>query len=160
MRQRSYKLVLLGLGAILPSAAAAQAAVADALVETAILSHAVEKGQVLSARDFMIQKMGAGAARGALTAAQAAGLEAARRLDGGKIVRGYDVVRAQLVRRGEPVTITLIDGPLSISAEGRALSGGSQGEMVRVVNTTTNITIDAQVEATGVVRLVPHQSAQ
>ena len=160
MRWPSYKLVLLGLGAILPSAADAQAAVADAMVDAAVLSHAIEKGQVLSARDFTSQKMGAGAARGALTAAQAAGQEAARRLDGGKIVRAYDVVRAQLVRRGEPVTITLIDGPLSISAEGRALSGGSKGEMVRVVNSTTNITIDAQVEAAGVVRLVSRQSAQ
>jgi len=160
MRRQSCKYALLGLGAILSSAAAAQATAADAAVDAAVLSHAIEKGQVLSAHDFTSQKMGAGAARGALTAAQAAGLEAARRLDGGKMVRAYDVVRAQLVRRGEPVTITLIDGPLSISAEGRALSGGSKGEMVRVVNSATNITIDAQVEATGVVRLAPRQSAQ
>lgn len=160
MRRTFRSLVLLGLGTMLAPAALAQTPAAEAMVDAAILTHAVEKGQILSIHDFASRRIDPGTARGALTAAQAAGQEAARRLEVGRVVRAYDVVRAQLVRRGEPVMIRLVDGPLSISAEGRALSGGAKGDMVRVVNNATNATIDARVEAASMVRLGLSPSAQ
>jgi flagella basal body P-ring formation protein FlgA len=69
------------------------------------------------------------------------------------MVRASDVIRPQLVRRGEPVTIALRQGGLSITTAGRALGNGAAGEFVRIVSLSTNRTLDGVVEATGLVRV-------
>ena len=42
---------------------------------------------------------------------------------------------------------------LSITAQGKALASGAQGDPVRVVNLATNRTLDAVVDAPGIVRI-------
>ena len=68
-------------------------------------------------------------------------------------VRTYDLIRAQIVKRGEPVTIAVRSGALSITAQGKALASGAQGDAVRVVNLATNRTLDGVVDAPGIVRI-------
>ena len=137
--------------ALAPAAASAQSA--GATVDTPVLARAVDKGQLLSEADFTIAPLGAGTARGALAVADARGMEAARRLQAGAPVRATDIIRPQLVRRGEPVTITVVDGGLKITAQGRALSNGAAGDLVRVVNLSSSRTLDGIVEKAGVVRI-------
>jgi len=122
-------------------------------VPVAVLAHAVEKGTRLEAADFAIEPRAAAAARGALRAEDAAGMEAVRRLAAGAVVRRTDLTRPQLVRRGEPVTIRIVNGPLVITTGGRALASGSQGEMVRVVASATSRTLDGIVDGSGTVRV-------
>jgi flagella basal body P-ring formation protein FlgA len=143
-------LAALACTALAPAAAAQTAA---ATVDTPVLSRAVDKGQLLSEADFTLAPLGAGAARGAVAVAEASGMEAARRLQAGAPVRATDLIRPQLVRRGEPVTITVVDGGLRITAQGRALSNGAAGDLVRVVNLSSSRTLDGIVEKAGVVRI-------
>jgi flagella basal body P-ring formation protein FlgA len=143
-------LAALACTALAPAAAAQTAA---ATVDTPVLSRAVDKGQLLSEADFTLAPLGAGAARGAVAVAEASGMEAARRLQAGAPVRATDIIRPQLVRRGEPVTITVVDGGLRITAQGRALSNGAAGDLVRVVNLSSSRTLDGIVEKAGVVRI-------
>jgi len=137
-------LALLGAG---PAAASAED------VQVAVLSHAIEKGTRLDRSDFDSEARTPAAARGALSAEDASGMEAARNLSAGNIVRRSDLMKAQLVRRGEPVTIRIVSGALVITASGRALNGGGQGEMVRVVTNTTNRTLDGTIDGSGTVRV-------
>lgn len=123
-------------------------------VPVAVLGHAVQKGDRIEAGDFAVEQRPVATARGALTIDQAAGMEAARNLPAGTVVRQADLMRPQMVRRGEPVTIRIVSGPLIITAAGRALGGGAKGEAVRVVANATNRTLDGVVEATGAVRIV------
>ncbi len=123
-------------------------------VPVAVLGHAVQKGDRIEAGDFAVEQRPAATARGALTIDQAAGMEAARNLPAGTVVRQADLMRPQMVRRGEPVTIRIVSGPLIITAAGRALGGGAKGEAGRVVANATNRTLDGVVEATGAVRIV------
>lgn len=123
-------------------------------VAVAVLGHAVQKGDRIEASDFAVEQRPAGMVRGALTIDQAAGMEATRNLPAGTVVRQGDLMRPQMVRRGEPVTIRIVSGPLIITASGRALAGGSQGEAVRVVANATNRTLDGVVEASGSVRII------
>lgn len=122
-------------------------------VQVPVLGHAVQKGDRIEAGDFTVEGRPPAAARGALAVEDAAGMEAARNLAAGVVVRRGDVMRPQLVRRGEPVTIRIVSGPLVITASGRALSGGGQGDMVRVVTNTTSRTLDGLVEGSGTVRI-------
>lgn len=123
-------------------------------VPVAVLGHAVQKGDRIEAGDFAFEQRPAAAARGALTVDQASGWEAVRNLQAGTVVRQSDLTRPQMVRRGEPVTIRIVSGPLIITAAGRALAGGSKGEAVRVVANATNRTLDGVVEASGTVRII------
>ncbi|MDT8758491.1 flagellar basal body P-ring formation chaperone FlgA [Sphingomonas psychrotolerans] len=122
-------------------------------VQVAVLAHPVEKGTRLERGDFELEARAPAAARGVLSAEDAAGMEAARNLTAGMTVRRSDLMKPQLVRRGEPVTIRIVAGALVITASGRALNGGGQGEMVRVVTNNTNRTLDGTIDGSGTVRI-------
>lgn len=119
-----------------------------------VLDHAVEAGDLLAAGDLVEQMLAPGAARGALRPRDVVGMEAARRLVAGSVVRSSDIVRPQLVRRGEPVTISIRSGTLVITTIGRALGNGAAGASVRVVASATNRTLDGIVEGPGAVRVM------
>lgn len=135
-----------------PTAAGAQ--IAPAQVDTPVLARDIGKGEPLSAADFTVEPRPASVARGAIAPTEVAGREAARRLAAGSPVRGADLVKPQMVRRGEAVTVTVRAGTLSITTAGRALSGGGKGDPVRVVTLSTNRTLDAVVEDSGRVRVI------
>jgi flagella basal body P-ring formation protein FlgA len=140
------------LSIILALAAAAAGPATPALPPVPVLVRAIERGEILAADDFEVQPRSAGLATGALAPRNAAGREAVRNLAAGMVVRAGDVVTPRLVRRGEPVTVNVRSGGLTIATTARALGSGGMGDLVRVV-TTTNRTLDAVVEGSGAVRI-------
>jgi flagella basal body P-ring formation protein FlgA len=132
----------------------AAAALPEAEIVVPVLDRPVEAGDMLALSDLVETPLAPGAARGALRLRDIAGMEAARRLPAGSIVRSSDVIRPQLVRRGEPVAITVRSGALVISTTGRALASGAAGAMVRVVTQSTSRTLEGQVEGPGAVRVM------
>ena len=148
---------LLGLSCVtsfgLWMAAAEAQTTPAAKVQGSVLAHAVQRGTLLSADDFVLEERSASQARGTLSASDAAGKEAARNFVAGAMLRPADVVAPRLVRRGEPVTITLRNGGLAIATGGRALASGGQGDLVRVVSLATNRTLDGIVEGPSAVRV-------
>jgi flagella basal body P-ring formation protein FlgA len=143
-------------GAALAAAALMLLAAAppEADIVVPVLDRPVEAGDLLALSDLVETPLPAAAARGALRLRDIAGMEAARRLPAGGIVRSSDVIRPQLVRRGEPVTITVRSGALVISTTGRALASGAAGATVRVVTQSTSRTLEGQVEGPGAVRVM------
>lgn len=121
--------------------------------QVAVLVRPVERGEMLSVADFELLPRAPGLAIGAVAAKAAAGRELVRTLPAGAIVRASDTVAPRLVRRGEPVSISLRSRGLVIATTGRALSAGGMGELVRVVAIATNRTFDGVVEGSGAVRL-------
>lgn len=114
-----------------------------------VLSHAVPRGTVLGEGDFERKDIQPAMARGALRAADAAGMATTRDLMAGNPVRLGDLAAPALVRRGEAVTILVRSGAMTISAPGRALNDGAMGAGIRVVNLATNRTLEARVEGSG-----------
>ena len=62
------------------------------------------------------------------------------------------VAAPKLVRRGQTVTLTLRSGALTITAQGRALADGKEGDLVRVT-TSSSRTVDGLAQASGSVRV-------
>ncbi len=122
-------------------------------IAVTVLDHAVDRGETLSPADLAEAMLPPNAARGALGSRDIIGMAATRRLAAGSIVRSSDIGRPQIVRRGEPVTITLRSGTLTITSSGRALASGAKGDLVRVVATATSRTLDGIVEGSGAVRI-------
>jgi flagella basal body P-ring formation protein FlgA len=117
-----------------------------------VLAHDVQRGELLTASDFVLEERPtpAGPIAGP---GQILGKEAVRRLAAGSLVRASDVAEPRLVKRGEPVSLTIRSGSLLIRAQGRALSDGRRGDLVRVVALPTSRTLDGVVEGSGAVRL-------
>lgn len=124
------------------------------MVATDVLAHTVQRGEVLGADDFTRADILVSQARDTLSAQEAAGREARRTMRGGVPVRATDLAEPRLILRGEPVTIRLRSGALTISASGRALGDAARGKPVRVFNEATNQTLDAIAEEAGVVRVI------
>jgi flagellar basal body P-ring formation protein FlgA len=153
---RSSTAALLALLAGFPFAASTQALASEPTLSVPVLDHAVAKGDLLAVSDFVSQEMPAVQAQAAPRLKEIVGMEAVRPLAAGTLVRTSDLIRPQLVRRGEPVTIALREGGLSITTAGRALGSGAAGDFVRIVSLSTNRTLDGIVESTGIVRVASH----
>lgn len=80
-----------------------------------------------------------------LTAAEAVGREAERRLGAGRPIRQSDLRSPRLVRKGEVVTVLYQGRGIEISAQARVLEDGAEGERVRAVN------LDSERPLTGLV---------
>lgn len=122
-------------------------------VPVAVVQQPVARGERIEQADLSIETRPEAGARGALRPEQVIGMEATRALPTGTVLRLGDVMKPQLVKRGEPVTAKIVSGTLVITAAGRALGGGAQGDPVRIVVTATNRTLDGVVDGSGTVRI-------
>ncbi|MCH4152629.1 MAG: flagellar basal body P-ring formation chaperone FlgA [Sphingobium sp.] len=133
----------------------ALAAAASGGTEADVLVRPVARGEILRQDDFTRQGMSPAAARYALRAEEAAGKEAKRALPVGIALRASDIGPPTLIRRGDAITLLFRDGRLTISAPGKALSAGSAGAPIRIVNLASDRTLDARVLAAGTAEVTP-----
>ena len=149
-RLRTLSFAPAALAIILP-AMPAQAASARETVEIAILANRIAAGEVITEADLETRSLDARRARGALTLAEIAGLEARRPLAPGNPVRSHDVQQPTLVKKGQAVNLVVSHGGLTIAARGKALEDGSKGQIVRVQNISSQKIIQGEVAASGIV---------
>lgn len=83
--------------------------------------------------------------------ADAVGLEARVAIYAGKPVRPGDLGPPTLIERNQLVTLIFLSGDLAISTEGRALSRGSEGDEVRVMNLGSRNTVTGRIGPDGAV---------
>lgn len=87
---------------------------------------------------------------GALTSIEeAVGKEAKVTLYTGRPILASQLGAPALVERNQLVRMTYLDGPLSITTEGRALDRAGVGEEVRVMNLTSRQVVTGQVTPEG-----------
>ncbi|HEU5081271.1 MAG TPA: flagellar basal body P-ring formation chaperone FlgA [Opitutaceae bacterium] len=79
----------------------------------------------------------------------------ARSIPAGRLLTWHDVSRRALVRKGQVIEISAVDGMLTINMKALAMESGSAGESVRVRNLDTKKEFTAQViaESRAIVRL-------
>jgi flagella basal body P-ring formation protein FlgA len=70
-------------------------------------------------------------------------------------VNARDVREPVVVVKGQAVTIVLESASMQLTAQGKALSDGAQGELVRIVNTSSNRVIQATVAGPDLVTVRP-----
>ena len=114
-----YRIAFVAL-ALVPVPAPAQTAptparAAPAQVEVAVLARPVQRGEILSADDFVYEKRSPNMGRGAIEADAAKGLEAVRPLSPGSVVRISDVMHRGDALPTVPATATLAAALLEMS---------------------------------------------
>lgn len=63
----------------------------------------------------------------------------------GKPVLSQDLESPKIVERGELVTLVFQNGPLQLTAKGKALQDGAKGDLIRVSNSNSNKTLIGNV---------------
>lgn len=118
---------------------------------TVTANSTLSRGTMISSGDISVNVEGAEAPQDVL--AQYVGKELTRTIYTGTEIRERDVQEPVLVKRNSPVTMIYRVGRLEISTNGRALSEGAMGEIVRVMNMDSRQAVEGRVTALGVVEM-------
>jgi flagella basal body P-ring formation protein FlgA len=88
---------------------------------------------------------------------QIIGLAANRNLRQNQPLRPSDLRAPIMIAKGTIVTVSLINGALTVTGTGRALEDGSKGEVIRVMNMQSKRTLDARVVGPNQVKIAPRR---
>jgi len=125
----------------------------SARAESLIATHTIRAQSVLAAEDVALVDA---QIPGALSdPSQAIGQEARVTLYAGRAILAENLGSAALVERNQTVTLLYRTGGLSILTEGRALSRGAAGEVIKVMNLNSRATVTGTIGADGTVAVGP-----
>lgn len=125
-------------------------------VEIAVLARPVNRGELLKASDVIIERRPkAMVVAGSLEKVeQVAGLAARGSIRAGNPMRAADLMKPEIVRQNENVTITYEVPGILLSVRGKALDSGAEGDIVNVLNVQSKRTVQGTVSGPGRVSLV------
>ena len=113
----------------------------------------LSRGTALEADDLELQVMDTShLLRGHFnTLDEATGQTLKRTLKRGQVVTPSMLLVRKTVRRGEQITIQAGSGAISVRSQGKALKDGNPGDLIRVVNLSSNKELEARVVSPGLV---------
>ncbi len=118
-----------------------------ASAETVVAARTIRAQTILSASDLAMIE---GNVPGAIaTIDEAVGLEARVMLYTGRPISQADIGPAAIIDRNQIVSLVYNQGGLTISADGRAMSRASVGDVVRVMNLSSRTTVSGVVAPDG-----------
>ena len=83
------------------------------------------------------------------------GMSPRRMIPTGQPIRSAEVDRPILVSRRDLVTLKFVIPQMSLSARGRALENGAEGDSIRVTNLSSNLVVEGIVTGSGEVSVMP-----
>jgi flagella basal body P-ring formation protein FlgA len=122
-------------------------------IQVPVPTRRIAAGEVIGEDDLTLVPMRSDQVSGrTLTSAQAmVGMEAKRLLSPGRPVQAGSVNQPVIIQRNKPVTVEFRQGPLLVTARGRALEDAGMGDLVRVQNLDSSRTLTATVTGPGTV---------
>ena len=120
-----------------------------------VLTRNIASGMQITAGDTELQRKEVSTLRQdpLMDASQINNQVVKRALTAGTILTESMLTRAQLIKRGDPVTITLDKPGILIQAPGEAMENGVEGRSIPVRNLLSKLVINAVVEGPGAVRV-------
>ncbi len=121
------------------------------VIKVPVLRDNQEHGSRISAHDIDIIKIRESAFSKDTIADinQLIGMTPRRMIAAGRPIRKSDIVAPIIVERGELITLSLASGAMNITTQVKALENGAKGEVIRVVNLSSNKTIQALITSSG-----------
>ncbi len=127
------------------------------VVEVPVLVRAVARGETISSADISITRMARAELRNTAVLApeDLIGQAARRALRPGMPVTANSVMAPILVGRNDIVTIVYSGPGIMLTARGRSIGSGARGDIVTVINSQSNRTVEAEVVGPGQVTVLP-----
>lgn len=128
----------------------------EPVIKVPVLVDNVENGRLIKESDIKMINIGErDYSKDMFVSAQdLVGMTPRRMIAAGRPVRQTDVEAPTIVERGELVILSLNEGALSLSTQAKALENGAKGDIIRVVNTASNQTVQAKVTGEKQVQVV------
>lgn len=121
------------------------------IVDVPMLNRAINRGEIIKAADVVIERkaradvpLDAIVVPGTIT-----GLAARQALRPGVSLRRTDVVRPEIVKRDELVTITYEVPGILLTSRGKAMEGGAEGDVINVINTQSRRVVQGAISGPG-----------
>jgi flagella basal body P-ring formation protein FlgA len=119
-------------------------------VEAAVLARGVERNEVIKSSDVLIERRPkAEVGNDAAGRDNAVGMQARRQLRAGQALRVTDLAKPDLVTRDQNVTLIYESSGLYLTIRGKALEGGTEGDVVNVLNLQSKRTVSGIVVGRG-----------
>jgi flagella basal body P-ring formation protein FlgA len=119
-------------------------------VEAAVLARGVERNEVIKSSDVLIERRPkAEVGNDAAGRDNAVGMQARRQLRAGQALRVNDLAKPDLVTRDQNVTLIYESSGLYLTIRGKALEGGTEGDVVNVLNLQSKRTVSGIVVGRG-----------
>lgn len=119
--------------------------------DTLVAARTIRAAEVIGPQDVTLAQ---GEAAGALSdPGVAIGQEARVALYAGRPIRPGDIGPPAIVERNEEITLVFRQGGLAISAAGRALGRGGEGDVVRAMNLASRKTVSGVIGPQGAVHV-------
>lgn len=117
------------------------------LIDVPVLAQRIGKGDIISKRDIEYITLREGdLTTNILTNAESLiGQTPRRGISASRPIKASDVHAPLIVKKGDLVIMTLKKGALNLTTKGQALDNGAKGDMVRILNTSSRQTVEAQV---------------
>lgn len=123
-------------------------------VEAAVLARNVERNEVIKSSDVVLERRPKAEVGGdATTRDRAVGMQARRQLRTGQALKVADLVKPDLVQRDQTVTLIYEATGLYLTVRGKALEGGTEGDVVSVLNLQSKRTVSGTVIGRGQVSI-------
>ena len=123
-------------------------------VEAAVLARGIERGEVIKSSDVMIERRPKAEVGGDLAGRErAVGMQARKPLRAGQALKTADLAKPDLVQRDQNVTLIYESSGLYLTIRGKALDGGTEGDVVSVLNLQSKRTVSGVVVGRGQVAI-------
>jgi flagella basal body P-ring formation protein FlgA len=123
-------------------------------IEAAVLARNIDRNEVLKSSDVVVERRPkAEVGTDAATRDRAVGMQARRQLRAGQPLKTADLVKPDLVTRDQNVTLIYEAVGLYLTIRGKALEGGTEGDVVSVLNLQSKRTVSGTVIGRGQVSI-------
>jgi flagella basal body P-ring formation protein FlgA len=116
-----------------------------------VLARSLARGETVKSGDVVVERRPRAGLSEDVTEAptEVVGLAARRPLRAGMPLRAADLMKREVVQRGEPVTLVYEVPGILLTMRGKALESGAEGDLVSVVNGQTKRTLQGTVSGPG-----------
>ena len=123
-------------------------------VEAAVLARGIERNEVIKSSDVVVERRPKAEVGGDVaTRDRAVGMQARKQLRIGQALRVADLAKPDLVQRDQSVTLIYEAVGLYLTIRGKALEGGTEGDVVNVLNLQSKRTVAGIVVGRGQVSI-------
>lgn len=130
-------------------------------LEVPVLTRPINRGDIIKDADVAFERRArADVAADVIAAPESVvGLAARQALRAGVPLRRTEIVRPEVIKRGELVTIVYEVPGILLTIRGKAMEGGAEGDVINVLNTQSKRTIQGIVSGPGRVSIVAATTA-
>jgi flagella basal body P-ring formation protein FlgA len=123
-------------------------------VEAAVLARGIERNEVIKSSDVVVERRPKAEVGGDVAGRdRAVGMQARRQLRVGQALKVADLAKPDLVQRDQSVTLVYEAAGLYLTIRGKALEGGTEGDVVNVLNLQSKRTVSGVVIGRGQVSI-------